>query len=173
MAARTRLCLPLEWGPGDLVSAPYWQPAMAKRWRHPTLRERLWLHGGDVGFGQEAILTWHEEEGEKRPPYLFKLRLTTNVRRAIAKVPWPWWEGAPTLGCQQIAETTVQLRGWSRQRRVGIVRTLKPVNPSPQDEFWAPRGRDGGVGDPLEEGRSHARTDCAALCEAGGPGEHV
>jgi len=26
--------------------------------------------------------------------------------------------------------------GWSCERRVVIVRTLKPVNPSPQDEFW-------------------------------------
>lgn len=58
------------------------------------------------------------------------------MRRAVAKVPWPLWEGAPTLGCQQIAETTVKLNGWGRDRRVVIVRTLKPVNPSPQDEFW-------------------------------------
>lgn len=136
MAARTRLCLHLEWRPGDTVSATDWQPAMEKLWRHPSIRERLWLNRGDVGFGQEAIMAWHEQPGEKRPQYLFKLRLTTNVRRAIAKVPWPLWEGAPTLGCQQIAETTVKLHGWSHERRVVIVRTLKPVNPTPQDEFW-------------------------------------
>jgi hypothetical protein len=136
VAARTRLCLHLEWRPGDTVSATDWQPAMEKLWSHPTIRERLWLNRGDVGFGQEAIMAWHEQAGEKRPKYLFKLRLTTNVRRAIAKVPWPMWEGAPTLGCQQLAETTVRLHGWSRERRVVIVRTLKPVNPTPQDEFW-------------------------------------
>jgi hypothetical protein len=136
VAARTRLCLHLEWRPGDSVSATDWQPAMDKLWSHPTIRERLWLNRGDAGFGQEAIMAWHEQAGEKRPKYLFKLRLTTNVRRAIAKVPWPMWEGAPTLGCQQIAETTVKLQGWSCQRRVVIVRTLKPANPSPQDEFW-------------------------------------
>jgi hypothetical protein len=136
VAARTRLCLHLEWRPGDTVSATDWQPAMEKLWSHPTIRERLWLNRGDVGFGQEAILAWHEQEGAPRPKYLFKLRLTTNVRRAIAKVPWPLWEGAPTLGCQQIAQTTVKLHGWSRERRVVIVRTLKPANPSPPDEFW-------------------------------------
>lgn len=136
VAARTRLCLHLEWRPGDTVSATDWQPAMEKLWAHPTIRERLWLNRGDVGFGQEAVLAWHEQAGEPRPKYLFKLRLTTNVRRALAKVPWPYWEGAPTLGCQQIAETTVKLHGWSRERRVVIVRTLKPVNPTPQDEFW-------------------------------------
>lgn len=136
VAARTRLCLHLEWRPGNTVSATDWQPAMEKLWSHPTIRERLWLNRGDVGFGQEAIMAWHEAPGEPRPKYLFKLRLTTNVRRAIAKVPWPLWEGVPTLGCQQIAQTTVKLHGWSRERRVVIVRTLKPVNPSPQDEFW-------------------------------------
>jgi hypothetical protein len=137
VAARTRLCLHLEWRPGDTVSATDWPSAMEKLWRHPTIRERLWLNRGDAGFGQEAILAWHEQAGEPRPKYLFKLRLTTNVRRAIAKVPWPLWEGAPTLGCQQLAQTTVKLHGWSRERRVVIVRTLKPVNPSPQDQFWA------------------------------------
>ncbi len=136
VAARTRLCLHLEWRPGDTVSATDWPPAMENFWSHPTIRERLWLNRGDAGFGQEAILTWHETAGEPRPQYLFKLRLASNVRRALAKVPWPLWDGAPTLSCQQTAETTVKLHGWSRERRVVIVRTLKPVNPSPQDEFW-------------------------------------
>ena len=136
VAARTRLCLHLEWRPGDTVSATDWQPAMEKLWSHPTIRERLWLNRGDTGFGQEAVMAWHEQAGQPRPKYLFKLRLTSNVRRAIAKVPWPLWEGAPTLGCQQLAETTVKLHGWSRERRVVIVRTLKPANPTPQDEFW-------------------------------------
>jgi hypothetical protein len=136
VAARTRLCLHLEWRPGDTVSATDWQPAMEKLWSHPTIRERLWLNRGDVGFVQEAIMAWHEQAGEPRPKYLFQLKLTSNVRRAIAKVPWPLWEGAPTLGCQQIAETTVRLHGWSRERRVVLVRPLKPANPSPQDEFW-------------------------------------
>ena len=81
-------------------------------------------------------MAWHEAAGEKRPKYLFKLKLTTNVRRAIARVPWPLWEGAPTVGCQQLAETTVRLQGWSRERRIVILRTLKPVNPTPQDLFW-------------------------------------
>lgn len=137
VAARTRLCLHLEWRPGDTVSATDWQPAMEKLWAHPTIRQRLWLNRGDLGFGQEAILAWHELAGEKRPKYLFKLKLTSNVRRAIARVPWPLWAGAPTVGCQQLAETTVKLHGWSRERRVVILRTLKPVTPTPQDMFWA------------------------------------
>ena len=36
VAAHTRLCLHLEWRPGDTVSATDWQPAMEKLWAHPT-----------------------------------------------------------------------------------------------------------------------------------------
>lgn len=136
VVAGTRLCLHLEWRPGDTVSASGWQQAMERLWSQRTIQERLWLNRGDAGFGQEPILAWHEAEGQSRPKYLFKLRLTKNVRRAIAQVPWPLWEGQPTLGCEQVAETTVQLQGWSRARRVIVVRTLKPLNPSPQAEFW-------------------------------------
>ena len=136
VAAGTRLCLHLEWRPGDTVSASGWQQAMERLWSHRTIGERLWLNRGDAGFGQEAIMAWHEAVDQRRPKYLFKLRLTQNVKRAIAKVPWPLWEGHPTLGCEQVAETTVQLQGWSCARRIIIVRTLKPRNRSPQDEFW-------------------------------------
>ena len=31
----------------------------------------------------------------------------------------------------------MKLQGWSRERRVVSVRTLRPVNPSPQEQFWA------------------------------------
>ena len=104
--------------------------------QHLGIIERPWLNRGDLGFGQEAIMAWHETEGEKRPKYLFKRKLTSHVRRAIAKVPWPLWEGANTVGCQQLAETTVKLQGWSRARRIVILRTLKPTNPTPQSLFW-------------------------------------
>ena len=71
MAARTRLCLHLEWRPGDTVSATDWHPAMEKLWNHPTIRQRLSLNRGDMGFGQEAIMAWHETEGQKRRKYFF------------------------------------------------------------------------------------------------------
>src|SRR5204863_5562498 len=123
--------------PGDEVSAAEWVEAMERVWSHPTVRERLWLNRGDCAFGQEKILAWHEAQGVPRPKCLFKLRLTANVRRALAQVPWPRWEGQPQQGAEIYAEARVQLQGWSRARRVIFVRTLKPLNPSPQDEFWA------------------------------------
>jgi hypothetical protein len=40
------------------------------------------------------------------------------------------------VGCPQFAQNTVRLQGWSRERRIVIMRTLKPVNPPPQNLFW-------------------------------------
>ena len=137
VAAGTRLCLHMAWRPGKAVSATGWQEAMERLWGHADIRSRLWLNRGDSGFGQESVCAWHEAAGQERPKYLFKLRLTKNVRRAIAKVPPEAWKGCPTLGTEQVAETTLQLDGWSRARRVVIARTLKPLNRGPQEEFWS------------------------------------
>lgn len=137
IAAGTRLCWHMSWRPGDEVSAAGWVETMGPLWAHPTIRERLKINRGDKAFGQEAILAWHEREDVPRPKYVFGLRLTKNVRRALAQVPWPLWEGQPTNGLELVAETTVPLPGWSRARRVVFVRTTKPVNAGPQDGFWA------------------------------------
>ena len=136
VVAGTRLALHMEWRPGDTVSATGWQEAMEKIWSHPDVRTRLKLNRGDIGFAQEKIMAWHEEAESVRPHYLFKLRLTPNVKRALARIPWPMWEGQPSFGMEQYAETTVQLEGWSRPRRVVFLRTVKPTNPSPQEVFW-------------------------------------
>lgn len=135
VVAGTRLALHMEWRPGDTVSATGWVEAMERIWSHPVVEGSLKLNRGDIGFAQEKIMAWHEQPGRQRPWYLFKLRLTSNVKRAINRIPWPLWEGQPTLGLEQYAETTVQLDGWSCARRVVIVRTLKPVTPSPQEMF--------------------------------------
>jgi hypothetical protein len=137
VAAGTRLCLHMRWRPGKAVSATGWLEAMEQLWQPAEIRSRLWLNRGDTGFGQEAICAWHEVQGPARPKYLFKLRLTRNVRRAIANIRPEAWRGCPTLGTEQVAETSLQLEGWSRTRRVVIARTLKPVNSGPQEEFWA------------------------------------
>lgn len=136
VVAGTRLALHMEWRPGKTVSATGWIEAMEKIWNHPDVRERLKLNRGDIGFAQEKVMAWHEEGAVKRPHYLFKLRLTKNVKRALARIPWPMWEGQPTLGMEQYSETVVQLEGWSRPRRVVFLRTMKPTTPTPQEVFW-------------------------------------
>ena len=107
VAAGTRLCLHMRWRAGKAVSATGWQEAMDQLWQQAEIRSRLWLNRGDMGFGQEAICAWHEVAGPVRPKYLFKLRLTRNVRRAIAKIRPEAWRGCPTLGTEQVAETSL------------------------------------------------------------------
>lgn len=72
-------------------------------------------------------MAWHEEAGKAKLHFLFKLRLSKNVGRALAHIRWPMWEGQPTVGIEQIAETVVQLDGWSQHRRVVFIRTMKPA----------------------------------------------
>ena len=134
--AGTRLALHMEWGKGNTVSATNWITAMEKVWSQPIAQHRIKLNRGDIGFGQEKIIAWHEDKDQARPNYLFKLKLTKNVKRAIQRVDWPDWQGSPTEGMQQVAEIKLKLSGWTQERRIVVSRTLKPLNPTPQDQFW-------------------------------------
>ena len=128
----------MEWRKGNTVSASGWIEAMEKVWRSPIAQHRIRLKRGDIGFGQEAIMAWHEQGKGKRPSYLFKLKLTSNVKKAIAKVSWDHWQGKSNEGLVQLAELKLKLAGWSCERRVIVERTLKPLNASPQGSFWHP-----------------------------------
>ena len=73
---------------------------------------------GDVAWGVEPVMSRAEQEGLA---YLFRLRMTANVKRALTKMmaerDWTTaghgWQGK---------ETTLRLVGWSRQRRVVLLR---------------------------------------------------
>jgi len=136
--AGTRLALHMRWRAGNTVSASQWEEAMEEVWSHPVARARLKLNRGDIGFGQEKVMAWHEAEAG-RPDYLFKLKLSSGVRRAVARIDPSRWQPAssPIPGVEQIAETEIQLHGWSRKRRAVVVRTVKPAVPGAQEEFWS------------------------------------
>jgi hypothetical protein len=73
---------------------------------------------GDKGFGNEKIM----REAELRAlAYLFKLRLTANVKRAIERISRQdeWVDSGQGW---QAKETEVRLKGWSRQRRIIVLR---------------------------------------------------
>lgn len=73
---------------------------------------------GDAGFGNDPIM---READQRGLPYLFKLRLTANVKRAIVRaMRQGGWEDAGH-GWQGKADT-LRLSGWSWQRRVVILR---------------------------------------------------
>jgi hypothetical protein len=135
VVAKTRMCPAYQFRSGDTVTATNWKGAMedAQRW----LGERkVWLNRGDLGLGHEAVMAWHEQ-GADRPHFLFKLKLTANVRRAISEVPESAWEGPERTGSWQVVNSVLRLSGWSRERRVVFARTLQGRVPGTQSgEFW-------------------------------------
>jgi hypothetical protein len=74
---------------------------------------------GDSGYGNEGILLELESRSQ---PYLLRLRQTANVQRLVAQqFARSDWSRADTQGCQMV-EDCLQLHGWTKKRRVVIVR---------------------------------------------------
>jgi hypothetical protein len=79
---------------------------------------RPWLLRGDKSWGIEAVMARAEQEGQA---YLFRLRVTQNIKRALQKATaaTDWadagqgWQGK---------EVSLRLVGWSRRRRVILLR---------------------------------------------------
>jgi len=135
--AGLRLVLDVEVKAGNEHSSAHSAPAL---W---GLLDRLgrdrwpWLLRGDADFGTERIMSRAEQEGM---PYLFKLRSTRNVKRLIEKAMGEADWTAAGQGWQGKA-STLRLQGWSRHRRVVILRrrlarevlvTDRPGGPAPQ-----------------------------------------
>jgi hypothetical protein len=131
--AGLRLVLDVAVAPGNEHASSHAAPGLwALLDRIPRDCRPAFLRG-DSGFGTEAVMAGAEQRGL---PYLFKLRLTANVKKLIKKTfsksGWTdagqGWQGR---------EDTLRLEGWSRQRQVVILRRrLK--------EGMAVAGRDAG-----------------------------
>lgn len=81
-------------------------------------------------------MAWHEA-ASARPKYLFKLKLTANVRRALHALPETAWQGPGAAGVWQVAEARLGLHGWTQQRRVVFARKLQGQTPVlAQGQFW-------------------------------------
>lgn len=116
--AAIRLIVEVEVQPGNRTASHYAQPGLWG-WLDARPREQ-WPHllRGDISWGTERMM----QEAERRElPYLFKLKKTSKVNRHIEKL-WgrnDWtaagagWEGL---------NSELQLTGWSRARRVVILR---------------------------------------------------
>ncbi|MFZ1102383.1 MAG: transposase [Hyphomicrobiaceae bacterium] len=88
----------------------------------------------DKGFASEALMSACERESL---PYLMRLRLTKNVKRAIERIAGRGdsWQDAGQ-GWQGI-DTTLKLSGWAKARRIVLLRrrlkgepaTDRPSNP--------------------------------------------
>ena len=116
--AGLRLVLDVDVAPGNEHASKHAAPGLwALLDRIPRDCWPAFLRG-DSGFGTEAMMSGAEQRGL---PYLFKLRLTANVKKLIKKTfskdDWTnasqGWQGR---------EDTLRLEGWSRQRQVVILR---------------------------------------------------
>jgi hypothetical protein len=116
--AAIRLILEVEVEAGNRTASQYAQPGLWA-WLDGRPREQ-WPHllRGDLSWGTERMMQAAEE---RELPYLFKLKKTAKVNRHIEKL-WgrkDWmaagagWEGLTS---------ELQLSGWSRTRRVVILR---------------------------------------------------
>ena len=116
--ANLRLVLDVDVMPGNQHAANHSAPGL---W---ALLERVgrdrWpkMLRADKGFCSDALMTRCETEGL---PYLMRLRLTKNVKRAIERLAGrrDWTDAGQ--GWQGI-ETTLKLTGWTRARRVVLLR---------------------------------------------------
>lgn len=118
MMAGLRLILDVEVEAGNRHSSKHAAPGLWALLDRLGRDNRPVLIRGDADWGTEANLGQAEREGLR---YLFKLRATTNVKRLIEKAmgEGQWsdaghgWQGK---------EGWLRLTGWSRQRRVVILR---------------------------------------------------
>jgi hypothetical protein len=118
LMANTRLALAVEVMPGN-ESAPLHSMAGIWAWldRLPKA-ERPTLLRGDIAYGSESVLCAAEARDQ---PYITKLRLTKNVKTLVKKLfRSNHWEDAGQ-GWEGL-EDTLTLSGWSRARRVVVLR---------------------------------------------------
>lgn len=123
--ANLRLCLGVEVLPGKQHSAKLGLPGL---WRILDAMPRgHWptMIRGDCAYGVETVLLQCEERGV---PYLFKLKHSLNVKRLVQLCQHQshWEDAGEGWEC---LESVLQLKGWSRRRRVILVRESPAVAP--------------------------------------------
>ena len=118
MMANLRLVLDVEVQAGNQSSSTYSAPGLlALLDRLPSPCRPAFVRG-DCDWGSGTIM---EELEEKGMPYLFKLKKSQNVKRLIVKHhglgEWRIFKAG-----WEAKEDKLQLQGWSKPRRVVIVR---------------------------------------------------
>ncbi len=116
--ANTRMALGVEVEAGDKHTGKHVAVGL---WKYlDSLPRELWpvFIRGDVSFGSESIM--YEAE-ERQLHFLSKLRLTSNVKKLIERViaKGDWVDAGQGF---RGAETTLRLTGWSKSRRVIVLK---------------------------------------------------
>ena len=118
LMAGLRQVLGVEVHPGNAHSAKHAQPGLLKLLDALPASTRPKLVRGDNAFGTEAMMGALEA---RRQPYLFKLKLSKNVKRHIGRLfGEPGWRDAGQ-GWEGL-DGGLALSGWSSKRRVVVLR---------------------------------------------------
>jgi len=124
--ANTRLCLGVEVLGGKQHAARH---ALAGLW---ALLDQLprthWpaMLRGDCGYGNEVLLQAAEA---RSMPCLFKLRHTAKVKTLVAQTQRAGGQWQDAGNGWEVMEATLRLSGWSRERRVVLVREAPALAP--------------------------------------------
>jgi Transposase DDE domain group 1 len=121
MLSSLRLVLRVDVLPGDEYNVAHATDGLWTLLDHLGPARRPALLRGDKSWGIERVMARAEQH---RLAYLFRLRLTLNVQRALRRAmqqsDWKdagqGWQGK---------ETSLRLQGWSRQRRITLLRRKK------------------------------------------------
>jgi Transposase DDE domain group 1 len=118
LVANLRLVLDVQVSAGKQHTSAHAKAALG-RLLDELGAKRPALVRGDSGYGNEGILLELESRDQ---PYLLRLRQTANVQRLVARqFARSDWSRPDSCGCQMLEEQ-LQLHGWSKKRRVVIVR---------------------------------------------------
>lgn len=116
----TRLALTVEVNHGNQHSAKQVAPSLWRYYDGLAESQRPAIIRGDIFLGNEGFLSEAENRSAR---YLTKLRLTANVKRCITRLfcEADWVEAGHGF---EGAETTLKLVGWSKSRRIVVLRRL-------------------------------------------------
>ena len=120
-----RLVLDVEVQPGKQTAAHHSLPGLWRLVDELPAPARPWLVRGDCHFGNERVLAEAESRSQT---YLFKLRLTRKPKDLIRLLERQGGWGPAGQGWEG-QEATLKLLGWSRARRVIVIR--RPRKPTP------------------------------------------
>lgn len=133
--ANLRISLGVEIRPGNEHAAAKGLPGLWQTLEKLPRHQWPTFTRGDAGYGNEAIMLEHED---RLLPYLFKLRHTAKVKDLVQRM---MRQGAAWQECGdgwQALESTLRLSGWSRSRRLVLVRE-SPAQ-APVTAFLTDRG---------------------------------